>query len=173
MSFYGMTDQVLLDRFFELYQCNNGRELVVPLPKIVEALCVFKNGTRVQQLELLFRLIDTDGSRSVTAMELYTFIALMSQRLKSKQLQDGQASREHDDPADGTDETQGMTTVQKVQFLFKKLDDDGSGGVTMSEFVETIANNEDMWKLFSSLNPFAKMLRIRPFKESLSSVADG
>jgi len=143
----------------------NGRELVVPLHAVVEAVCVFKNGTRRQQLELLFRLIDVDASRTVTAMELFGFISLMTQRLKRQQETDPDLVP--DDPEDAEVKgTEGMSIVSKVQFLFKRLDDDGSGGVNIEEFVEGIAGDDEMWGLFNSLNPFTTMMRVR----SLTSI---
>ena len=136
----------------------------MPLIKIVEALCVFKNGSREQQLELLFKLIDTDGSHSVTAIELFAFISLMTQRLKLKQQGvDEMASASDTFVAGGG----GMSIVAKVQFLFNKLDDDDSGGVQLEEFIEAISKDDEMWNTFNSLNPFATMLRVRPLTSDI------
>lgn len=163
MRHYGISDHLLLQRFFELYQIHNGRELVVPLPNIVEALCVFKNGTREQQLTILFRLIDVDGSQTVTAMELYAFISLMKRRLKAAAETAMEATPGEKNSLE-LEGSEGMSIVDRVRLLFAKLDADDGGDVNLEEFVGQISANDELWDLFSALNPFTKMLRIRSFK---------
>ena len=146
----------------------NGREQVVTIPRIVEALCVFKNGSREEQLTILFKLIDVDGSRSITAMELFEFVTLMSERLQNNQGLDTEPMdpEESPPPQDGQkvfeyEEMAGLSTVRKVQFLFKKLDVSGDGDVSLDEFVELIAPDDELFATFRSLNPFSKMA-VRP-----------
>ena len=75
-------------------------------------------------------------------------------RLESPPPQDGQKIFEYEEMA-------GLSTVRKVQFLFKKLDVSGDGDVSLDEFVELIAPDDELFATFRSLNPFSKMA-VRP-----------
>lgn len=75
------------------------------------------------------------------AMELFEFVSQMMRRLSHKEgfeLPGG-----------------GRTVVQSVMALFKELDADGSGEISMAEFCEGVAQSDDLWELFTVMNPFA------------------
>jgi len=174
MRHYGVTDLIFIERFFEMYQDFNGREHIVTIPRIVEALCVFKNGSREDQLRILFKLIDVDGSRSITAMELFEFVCLMTERLKVRdhlfaiQISGGETGPMPLDPEQSSpprdsnkpfdfDDMEGLSTVRKVQYLFKKLDISNDGDVSLEEFVSLIVPDDELFATFRALNPFSKM----------------
>jgi len=135
----------------------------------VEALCVFKRGSREQQLDILFKLIDVDGSRAITAMELFSFVSIMSERIKVNShniegFPELQVNEDHlmEEMAQMNEEMADMSMVRKVQWLFRKLDYDGSGAVTIHEFKDYIAQDDEMYTVFRTLNPFTRM-KVRPF----------
>eukprot|EP00656_Telonema_subtile_P057089 TRINITY_DN9308_c0_g2_i6.p2 TRINITY_DN9308_c0_g2~~TRINITY_DN9308_c0_g2_i6.p2 ORF type:complete len:252 (-),score=70.57 TRINITY_DN9308_c0_g2_i6:65-820(-) len=78
---HNLTDVVLLDRFFDVYQYNNGLEAVVALDKVVEVLCVCRQGQPLKQLRTLFKLIDIDSSNAISALELFDFVVRLRKRL--------------------------------------------------------------------------------------------
>jgi len=168
MRVHQVTDELLLNRLFDVFCHNNGLERVVALPHVVEALCVFKHGSRYKQLELFFKLIDVDGDRSMSAIELFDFVAQMASRLRKRgQLVMPQGCK---------------TVVDAVTQLFTDLDEDDSGEIEMDEFCEGVANSESMWTLFTVMNPFASFTpkplttprdeRVERLKQKLQDEAD-
>merc|ERR1719217_1215249 len=109
-----------------------GDQDTISYVQALAACCAFGVGSKAKQAEALFKICDEDKEGTVSRSELLKFIA------GSLPEDSGQHKTE---------------TFSKVGRVFMLLDEDGSGEITLDEWVQGISGNEEIYLAFQSMNP--------------------
>jgi len=122
-------------RMFQAYLERSSDRL--SYKQVLRVLCAFGVGRKEKQAEALFFICDENGKddkeRTVSRGELLKFI--------SQSLPD--------------DTTQHKTeTFSKVGHVFMMMDEDGSGEISLPEWIDAIANNSAIYDAFTAMNPY-------------------
>ena len=91
--------------------------------------------TPEEQLELVFKLFDTDESGDLDVAELTRLITVMGEF----------------DPHSATDQHE-LPPDMLAEMLQMDIDDDGDGGVSMEEFISKCGSNEMLTSLLEQAN---------------------
>lgn len=138
MACIGQEDRGINDRMFEIYDVN--RDKAMTFETFCMAILTFKTGSRADQANTLFKIIDVSDDKNLSKFELLKFFC---SGMKDKE------------------KKRAMSDV--VNELMNLIDEDGSGEVDFEEFVEKVSNDEDVWMMFDAISPFSNM------KEKLST----
>jgi len=136
MASLGQEDKSINDRLFEIYNVSapDTFESMMNFPTFCSAILTFKTGSRADQAQLLFRIIDVSDDRNLSKFELLKFFC-----------------------APCKDKTKKRAMSAVVNELVHTIDMDGSGEVDRGEFVEKVSNDEDVWMMFAAISPFSEM----------------
>lgn len=142
MASLGQEDRPINDRMFEIY--DDDRNKLMGFETFCTAILNFKTGSRADQANVLFQIIDVSDDKNLSKFELLKFFcAGMKDKEKKRAMSD------------------------VVNELMKLIDEDGSGEVDHGEFVEKVSNDDDVWLIFDAISPFSEV------KERLSNFKFG
>jgi len=133
----GQPDKAISDRMFEIYSSSDhsvDRTKLLAFERFCLAALLFKNGSRAEQANTLFKIIDVSDDKQLSKFELLKFFC---SGMKDKERK------------------RAMSDV--VNELMNLIDVDGSGEVDHQEFVDKVSNDEDVWMMFDAISPFGVM----------------
>lgn len=134
MASFGIKNASMVGRVFDVLDTQKGRHLT--FGQFVNAIHLFMKGTREEQARVLFKMIDASDDRSISKLEMLHFFA------------GGLTMR---------DEKKLVGSI--VSEMMNMIDEDGSGEVTFDEFVNKVANDEEVWVCFQSISPLTQLIK--------------
>jgi len=138
MATFGIRNERMVGRVFDVLDEFRTKHLT--FQQFVNCIHLFLKGSRVEQAQVLFKMIDESDDRMISRLEMLHFFA------------GGLAHR---------DEKKLVASI--VDEMMELIDVNKSGEVSFDEFVLKVANDDDVWSCFQSVSPLTQLIKAMNF----------
>lgn len=138
MATFGIKNERMVGRVFEVLDEFRTKHLT--FQQFVNCIHLFLKGSRVEQAQVLFKMIDESDDRMISRLEMLHFFA------------GGLTHR---------DEKKLVASI--VDEMMELIDVNASGEVSFDEFVLKVASDDDVWSCFQSVSPLTQLIKAMNF----------